>query len=666
LAGVPPHDASSVQATMAKVLSEQPVALRELRPTVPEQVSDVVEVALAKLPADRFATVSEFVQCLDGAPHPRLVHVRADRRSSSAESGGWIRDSRTVVLLFVVAVVSGLLGLALTSGAPPAERRLHIPMAAPPGTALSFLSSSPWGDTRRTLALSADGRKMAFLAGGVGSPALWIRDLETGDELRLEGTEGAYQPFFSPDGSELAFFAGSRLRKVALDEGAILDVGEFPVPFGGAWQSDGTIVVSASTGLVRLSGSGGTVEWLNTGETSTRCVEPQPFDAGILCSSPWGLPFVAAVGEGRSHEIQVTGPGADELEADLWGSTCSVTANERVFCVSPGGTLRAARISDRGIVSAEGVVARGVRTEQSLAPNAQFAISGSGVMAFVHGPAAALTQLVRLDPDRGLDTLPLAADRYGALQVSGAGDRVAVVRRAFRNSELQVVEPETGRAQTVFTTDAPLGIRWLRWLPGDSALWVAVGDGADGAALRVYPGTSRPPDTLAVGLSVMDVDEPSSRILVAAGDGVALVPIGATRTTGVPGATLQGTEGAVRAALSPDGRWMVLQVGRGSALEIHVRSHPAGDRQLKVSQADGYEPRWLADGSVVYRAGGALMRVPRSGDRFGTPEVLAPLPGFVDTPGVSYDIDDSGRVLFLQMSAPPTAPHIDLVVDGGG
>jgi eukaryotic-like serine/threonine-protein kinase len=56
LAGDPPFTGSSVQAIVARVLTEKPTPLHTLRDTIPPGVEHAVLTALAKLPADRFAT----------------------------------------------------------------------------------------------------------------------------------------------------------------------------------------------------------------------------------------------------------------------------------------------------------------------------------------------------------------------------------------------------------------------------------------------------------------------------------------------------------------------------------------------------------------------------------------------------------------------------------
>jgi serine/threonine-protein kinase len=64
LSGDPPFDGSNTQALLAKIIAEIPTPIRRLRPNVPAAVEAALDRALAKLPADRFATVLQFVEAL--------------------------------------------------------------------------------------------------------------------------------------------------------------------------------------------------------------------------------------------------------------------------------------------------------------------------------------------------------------------------------------------------------------------------------------------------------------------------------------------------------------------------------------------------------------------------------------------------------------------------
>ncbi len=65
LAGEPPHTGPTVHAVIAKLLTERPTSLRTVRHAVPEAVDAAVARALAKVPADRFATAARFAQALE-------------------------------------------------------------------------------------------------------------------------------------------------------------------------------------------------------------------------------------------------------------------------------------------------------------------------------------------------------------------------------------------------------------------------------------------------------------------------------------------------------------------------------------------------------------------------------------------------------------------------
>src|SRR4029077_14890718 len=84
----------------------------------------------------------------------------------------------------------------------------------------------------------------------------------------LSGTDGAANPFFSPDGQWIAFFAGAKLKKVSVAGGAPLTLCDAAAGRGGSWGEDGTIVfepaASPSTMLLRVSAAGGKPEPFTT------------------------------------------------------------------------------------------------------------------------------------------------------------------------------------------------------------------------------------------------------------------------------------------------------------------------------------------------------------------------------------------------------------------
>ncbi len=68
LVGDPPMQGKTVQAVIAKLLTEQPTHVRTVRPTVSESVDAAVQKALSKVPADRFASAGDFMRALEAVP----------------------------------------------------------------------------------------------------------------------------------------------------------------------------------------------------------------------------------------------------------------------------------------------------------------------------------------------------------------------------------------------------------------------------------------------------------------------------------------------------------------------------------------------------------------------------------------------------------------------
>ena len=127
-------------------------------------------------------------------------------------------------------------------------RTMDAPNAVLARRAIRFDQTAPAGTTLTSGGvLSPDGRYLAFIArhGNDGKTRLWVRPLESARARVLAGTEGAFRPFWSPDGQALAFFAGGRLRRINVAGGpaqALATVGYRPS--GGTWSSNGLILYS--------------------------------------------------------------------------------------------------------------------------------------------------------------------------------------------------------------------------------------------------------------------------------------------------------------------------------------------------------------------------------------------------------------------------------------
>ncbi len=87
LAGEPPHTGATVQAVIAKLMTERPTRLKTVRDTVPEGVDAAVARALAKVPADRFSSAAAFVAALARPELPPRLGCRSAGSGFAAGAG---------------------------------------------------------------------------------------------------------------------------------------------------------------------------------------------------------------------------------------------------------------------------------------------------------------------------------------------------------------------------------------------------------------------------------------------------------------------------------------------------------------------------------------------------------------------------------------------------
>lgn len=137
----------------------------------------------------------------------------------------------------------------------------------------------PDSDQGANAVLSPDGTRLVY----VSKSKLFLRRLDQAKAIELAETDKAQAPFFSPDGRWLAFFAGSKLRKIPTGGGHVTDLCDAPRGAGGgaSWGEDGHIVLGVNFVLERIPATGGAptpLTELGRGEIVHRW--PQVLDGG--------------------------------------------------------------------------------------------------------------------------------------------------------------------------------------------------------------------------------------------------------------------------------------------------------------------------------------------------------------------------------------------------
>ena len=177
----------------------------------------------------------------------------------------------------MIAVTSSLVTWSLIRPAPRAGRPIRrwsllLPDSAP----LAFIGRGTLGLGRNALNLSPDGSTLVYVARRGSSERLFRRRLDEAAASPIRGTEGTYEPFFSPDGRWIGFFTGTELRKVPVSGGAPTTLAQVPEAMGASWTTDGRILLAAREGdvLAWAPVSGGSIEPIpdpqRTGRSSPR------------------------------------------------------------------------------------------------------------------------------------------------------------------------------------------------------------------------------------------------------------------------------------------------------------------------------------------------------------------------------------------------------------
>jgi len=230
-------DGSSGASVIAAILEREPAPLDTTPP-----VERVVKACLAKDPDERIQTARDVKTALLWAcePLPDGVVISAGSRR------WWIAIAAALVL---------------GAGAAWGVAHFRQPTAAVDNRVIRFHMDAPEGsqfEAGPNIALSPDGKTVAYAASVKSKTALWVQPLD-GAPRMLTATEGPSYPFWSPDSKSIAFFSGNKLMRVDLTGGAPLTICTVIQGRGGAWTDDGRIVYGLSgSPLNQVPASGGT------------------------------------------------------------------------------------------------------------------------------------------------------------------------------------------------------------------------------------------------------------------------------------------------------------------------------------------------------------------------------------------------------------------------
>ncbi len=639
LTGDPPFTGATVQAIIAKALTERPVPPSTVRDTVPAAVEQAVLRALAKLPADRFANAAEFVAALRADAPVTLVRG-AVQRTGGAE------QRRTMGL-----VVAGL-GIALMAvlGGWWLGRRGDVASGTAPLTSTRFVLEAQAGERTpvtigKVFALSPDGSTIVYVATTGGRPQqLFRRRFDELAAVAIPGTSGATDPAFSPDGRWVAFFSGAQLVKVPIEGGTPIQLAPVPgaVARGLAWCGNGEIVfaTNASGTLFAVGQDGGRVREVfhAPGIDGLRWPVALAGSDALLYSSfsPVGdsvFVYAGSLGDGTS--IRVNNEAYHPLGV-LDGKLISLTRT---------GDVMAAPFDARTRVTTGPALRVASGVQMSIGTGMGIAIlSHSGDLLFRDGAPA--SQLLYGDAQGR--TRPAIADTMGFLnpRFSPDGRRVAVSVESFNRRSIWILDrgsgilSKFGDDELATTRDrpewSPDGRRlfYRRQAPSGNAVVMRSTDRSD--AETVVPGPR-----VAINELVMAPDGKTLLGRASSGSASSQDLWWWTLSDTTPRHFTENVEFETGARFSPDGRWVAYTAETGGLREVYVAPFPGPGGRIQISTGGAGLPLWSGDGRTIY--------YPLANRLMATTLSFAPGPSVTGTRTLfegDYSLDDALHVPF--------------------
>ncbi len=631
LAGQPPHTGASAQQIIMKIITEPAAAVTQFRKSVPSNVTAALTKALEKLPADRFESAKAFA---DALANPAFMSSTLPGAPSSIASSGWRQRVALPALLVAVALLVTTIALVLRRAPQGVVARYEVNL--PEGKRVGNTQWSPFS-------VSPDGSKLVYVG---ESGRLLIKSRDQLEPVELQGTEGAFNPVFSHDGSQIGYMSGApgsaEIKIVAVTGGPPTTVTSTGVGGPGmTFGYDGFIYFDASGvgPLMRVRATGGPSEAVSVrdsakGELQHNWPDALPNGRGVLMVIDRGGPGMNVA---TTNDIAVLDLKTHAHKAIARGVFARYVSSGYVLFVTPTGVLMAAPFDQDKLEMTGAPVAllEGISIRRG-GGGVDLAIAASGTLWY--GAGASFTELDALWVTRSGVFTPVDEGWSGAFNsvaISPDGTRLAVSIIETTGEQVWIKNLRPKGALSKLTFDGVNGAP--AWKPdGTELLYVSrFTQKHNLLSVRADGGSPKPMDVMRGNLRAYTASwskdgrwilfETFGVLDMASGRDVAALRIGSDSAA----VTVVNSPFADREpSLSPDGRWLLYAGSQTGRLEVYVRPFPVVSQALyQVSADGGANPKWSRDGREIFyvNAKRELVRVAVTGGNtfaFTDPRVL--------------------------------------------
>jgi Tol biopolymer transport system component len=607
---------------MAAVIMKDP-DWSALPADTPPRVRRLMERCLRKDPKQRLRDIGDARLILDEPEPPAaLTGIPA----AVAARRGWLPWA-VAALAVLGAAGAWLLPMLSPKAADPGPGAVRFFLPLPPGTigsqAVAAAQAVP----------SPDGRHLAFIArdSSSGKESVWVRPLGSTSAHRLDNTEEANFPFWSPDSQSIGFFAREKLKRAAVSGGSVQTICDVSKSAslgadgdGGTWNKEGVIVFADRRGtpLMRVPAGGGmpaAVTALEKDEVRHSWPQFLPDGRHLL--------YFAVNKEPANSAVYIQELGSARRIQVLKTPTRGVWAPPGYLLFVREGTLFAQRM-DLKTFQVEGeplTVAPEVAANEGNGRSA-FAVSQNGVLAYRSGAIGAIGGIRQLTwygrEGKRLGVVGRPGEFFNP-SLSPDEKSVAVLVGKIGKLDTWVMDLASG-VLTRMTRDSQELITFApAWSPDSQSLAITQAAGIEEIALASGKVTPLAKDIL----TGADDWSPDGRSILC-NDGnrnrLSLLPL----ADGARVQTILDTSYRKSSfRFSPDGQHVVYVSDESGASEIYVASFPSFAVKRRVSTSGGLYPVWAKGGNqIFYRAtDGMLMSAEiRTGSKLdaGIPQPL--------------------------------------------
>jgi len=679
-----PFSGDNPASVISAVLKDEPPPVTTVRAGLPNHLGRIIRRCLEKLPQRRFQSARDVQLELEDLQ--KELATAGDRPASTAGAmpvGGFSASGHGAPAaptapnarrpLHTWGWVAALLlaGLAAWGwlGRPPAQQAdLPLTWLTIPPSPGDFQSYDP--DSRSVATLSPDGGTVVYAVRSGGDKWLARRDLDHPESVRLEGSQGARQRFFSPDGRSIAFTGAGRMLAIPAVGGSAREIcSPCNARYGGTWSADGSIVFTPNwaSPLMIVPATGGRPQPLTElegerGDISHLFPFAMPGGTHVLFSiwMPEADDRLAAVVRLADRQVTIVARG---------GNFYRYVAGHLLY--ERRGVLFALPFdSDALEVTGQPVAITGRLQRINADGFAAFSVSANGMLAFQHGRDGQLRQALWVDRDGHTEPAlnepgpfsnpALSADGRllaMAVPVEDSGYRVQVYDLA--GGTRVELTPKGDNLVPLFSPDSR-DVLYVSSAFDDYVIARAAVDGSTPPEVAIdTTGYAGPTDWSPDGRSlVFDMQDPEGN------SAIWILTEGEAEPRRI--ADTPALESG--ATFSPDGHWIVYASDATGRRELYLvpADGQAAPRQITQSGVGG--ARWSpAGGEIFIERQEALWSLPietQPSLRVGTPARLFNLPRkkSINDARPEFDVTPDGQRFIMLQDLEPDPEFLTIQV----